>query len=49
MAEPVWEMTVADSNIRVTFLKKDRAGIVEKVLTVEVRHLEEEGPNAGLA
>ena len=48
MAEPVWEMTGANFNIRITFLKKDRAGTVEKALIGEVRHHEEEGPSAGL-
>jgi hypothetical protein len=49
MTEPVQEMTDANFNIRIAFRKKDRAGTVEKVLIVEVRHHEEEGPSAGLA
>jgi hypothetical protein len=48
MAELVWEMTGADFNIQNAFRKKDRVGTVEKVLIVEVRHPEEEGPSAGL-
>ena len=49
MAEPVQEMKGGNFNIQVLFRKKDRAGTVEKGLIVEVRHHEEEGPNAGLA
>ncbi len=49
MAEPAPEMTGANFNIRIISLKKDREGTVEKGLIVEVRHHEEEGPNAGLA
>jgi hypothetical protein len=48
MAEPVQEMTGGNFNIQITFRKKDRAGTVEKVLIVEVRHHEEGGPSAGL-
>ena len=48
MAEPVQEMTGGNLNIQITFREKDRAGTVEKVLIVEVRHPEEEGPSAGL-
>ncbi|MGD9044841.1 MAG: hypothetical protein PVG06_14065 [Desulfobacterales bacterium] len=49
MAEPAPEMTGANFNIRIIFLKKDREGSVEKGLIVEVRRHEEEGLNAGLA
>jgi hypothetical protein len=48
MAEPVQEMTGGNFDIQITIRKKDRAETVEKVLIVEVRHHEEEGPSAGL-
>jgi hypothetical protein len=40
-------MIGANFNIQITFLKKDLAGTVEKVMIVEVQHREEEGPSAG--
>jgi hypothetical protein len=48
MAELVSEMIGVSLNIQIAFRKKDRVGIAEKVLIVEVQHHEEEGPSAGL-
>jgi hypothetical protein len=47
MVEPVQEMTGGNINIQIAFRKKDQAGTVEKVMIVEVRRHEEEGPSAG--